>query len=359
MKIDEASSERLSVLRFPLIVGVIFIHAYGTEVGFSNGVVGLKSAGYLLDFCRNLISQGLARVAVPLFFLMSGYFFFMGLSFSFEGYKEKIRSRFRTLLIPFLFWNVVTICLVALAQFLPSTQGFFSGKNSLVSTFGVFDFFNAIFGFDRHPIAYQFWFIRDLMVMALVAPMVFLLLNLAPKTVLFLLFALWFLSAWPIYIPSVTAFAFFYAGAYFARSGSGLFAMDQFGPMGLLLYLAVLLVDVLTKDHLFNVYINNFGILLGIGSALYVTSAVVKVECLKKILLWAGGCSFFVFAVHEPLLTVMRKLGYKLLQPSSDMSVLFLYFTIPIFVIFCSLFSYVCLKFIAPRFLSVISGGRH
>ncbi len=358
MQIDKISSERLGMLRFPLIIGVVFIHAYSTEVGLSNGVVGVANTGYWIDFCRNLISQGMARVAVPLFFLMSGYFFFLGFTLSVENYKTKMKSRLKTLLIPFLFWNILTLCLIALAQYLPATQTFFSGKNDPISTFGIFEYFNAVFGIDRSPISYQFWFIRDLMVMVLVAPVIYLFLSKASKIVLFALFSLWFLDVWPINIPSADAFLFFYAGAYFAYSNTNLFALDRFGPFVLFLYLIILLIDTSTKGYVFNDYIHKVGILLGLNASLYVTSTVVKTDYLKKVLLWASGCSFFVFAVHEPLLTVMRKVSYKVFQPSNDLSVLLLYFIVPIFVIIGSMFAYIVIKSIAPKFLSVISGGR-
>ena len=39
--ISSESSLRLNLLRFPLIVGVVFIHASATKVGFSGGEVGL------------------------------------------------------------------------------------------------------------------------------------------------------------------------------------------------------------------------------------------------------------------------------------------------------------------------------
>jgi surface polysaccharide O-acyltransferase-like enzyme len=358
MQIDKVSSERLNSLRFLLIIGVVFIHAYGTEVGLSNGAVGVANTGYLVDFFRNIISQGIARVAVPLFFLMSGYFFFLGFSFSAANYKAKIQSRLKRLLIPFLFWNILTLCLIALAQYLPATQTFFSGKNDPISTFGIYDYFNAIFGIDKSPISYQFWFIRDLMVMVLIAPAIYLLLNKAPKIVLLTLISLWFLKIWPVYIPSATAFLFFYAGAYFAHSNTNLFALDRFGPFILFLYLVTLLIDASTKDYGFNQYIHNTGILLGLGASLYATNSVVKTNYLKRFLLWASGCSFFVFAVHEPLLTVMQKVSYKALQPSNDLSILSLYFIIPIFVIILSMLAYIVIKSIAPTFFSVISGGR-
>lgn len=42
---DKTLSERLNILRFPLIVGVIFIHEYDTDVGVSNAAIGLDKVG--------------------------------------------------------------------------------------------------------------------------------------------------------------------------------------------------------------------------------------------------------------------------------------------------------------------------
>lgn len=358
MKIDKVSSERLSMLRFPLIIGVIFIHAYGTEVGMSSGAIGVANTGYWVDFCRNLVSQGIARIAVPLFFLMSGYFFFLGFKLSVEDYKRKIKSRIKTLFIPFLFWNFATLFLLSLAQYLPVTQAFFSGKNAPISTFGIFDYLNAIFGIDRSPIAYQFWFIRDLMVMVLLVPVIYLFLNKAPNIFLFVILSLWFFNVWPIYIPSVVAFAFFYAGAYFAYSKISLFALDRFGFVFLAFYLFVLVIDTATKDYMLNNYMHNIGILLGIASVFFITKEMIEIKFLKTFLLWASGCSFFVFAVHEPLLTAIKKISYKMFIPNNDIAVLSLYFVIPLFVIIISVVLYISMKTITPKFLSVISGGR-
>lgn len=358
MPIDKVSSERLGVLRFPLIVGVVFIHAYSTEVSLSNGTVGVAHTGYLVDFVRNLVSQGIARIAVPLFFLMSGYLFFLGFSWSLENYKTKIRSRINTLLVPFLFWNIFTLALLAFAQYLPATQGFFSGKNGHISTFGGYDYLNAIFGIDRYPIAYQFWFIRDLIVLVLFAPVIYLILERAARLFLFVAFVLWFFDLLPIYIPSTAALAFFYAGAYFAYANIGLFTLDRFGFPLLISYTVVVLIDTATKDYAANSYIHNIGILLGIASTLFVTKALVERNNVRQALLRASGCSFFVFAVHEPLLTVVKKISYKVLAPSNDVVVLMLYFFIPALVIASAMLLHASTKSVAPRFLSVISGGR-
>lgn len=358
MPMDNVSSERLSILRFPLIIGVVFIHAYSTEVSLSGGEIGVANTGYLVDFCRNLFSQGLARIAVPLFYLLSGYFFFWGFSFSLENYRKKLRSRINTLLIPYLFWNVVTLLLLALAQYLSVTQSFFSGKNPPISTYGIFDYVSALFGINRPPISYQFWFIRDLMIMVLIAPVIYLFIIKAPKVILLALSLLWFLNVWPIYMPTADAFLFFYAGAYFAYSNISLFTLDPFGPIIVSVYLIVLIIDTLSKNYLVNAYIHNIGILIGLVSALFVSKKIVESEDLKKAFMRASGCSFFVFAVHEPLLTVIKKLSYKVFHPINDITVLLLYFITPIMVIVISVLMQLSIKSITPKFLRVISGGR-
>lgn len=358
MRIDKDSSERLSILRFPLIVGVVFIHAYGTNVGLSSGVVGVETQNYLSDFIRNLISQGIARTAVPLFFLLSGYFLFLGFSWSIENYKKKLDSRLKTLLVPFIFWNVATLLLLALAQSIPVLQVYFSGKNALISTFGIYEYVNAIIGLDRSPISYQFWFIRDLMLMVLIAPVIHLMLKRVPEMFLVGILLLWFFNYWLIYIPSVAAVAFFYAGAYFAYSNISLFVFDRFGNVILSSYLVVLLIDTFSKEYIFNNYIHNIGVLLGVASALYISKVIVRIKSIKNALIWAGGCSFFVFAVHEPLLTVLKKVIYKIVSPSSQEVVLFLYIAIPIIVIALSILLYLTMKKITPKILSTISGGR-
>ncbi len=122
--LNAQSSLRLNLLRFPLIVGVVFVHAYETTVGFSGGSVsiGLNQNNVISEFIRNLISQEIARIAVPIFFLMSGYLFFAGFVWSKENYLDKVKSRIKTLLIPFLFWNIATLLLIALGQSLIVTQ---------------------------------------------------------------------------------------------------------------------------------------------------------------------------------------------------------------------------------------------
>jgi fucose 4-O-acetylase-like acetyltransferase len=357
MRIDKPSSERITLLRFLLIVGVVYIHARGTEFGLANGVVGLSNSSYLSDFLRSLISDGLARISIPLFFLFAGYFFFLCFSWSIDNYKKKIKSRIKSLLIPFLFWNLLTLFLYAVAQNIPATQIYFSGKIApLISTFGAYDYLNAIIGIDGFPISYQFWFIRDLMLIVLLVPLINVAIKGIPKVFLAGILVCWFFNIWPVNLPA--GFTFFSVGAYFARSNISLFKFDRFGIPILSAYSVILLMDTLTKGWQFNNYIHHLGLLLGVPSMLFLSKFILGMDRIKKALLWAGSCSFFVFATHEPLLRVVRKVVYKALTPDSDMMVLALYFSVPVFVITASLVLHTIMRSLCPRFLSLISGGR-
>ena len=91
MKLTSESSQRLNILRFPLIIGVVFLHARAKEMATANA-----STAPLADintFIQVFISRGLATTAVPLFFIMSGYFFFLNGKWGKQVYLDKLKSR--------------------------------------------------------------------------------------------------------------------------------------------------------------------------------------------------------------------------------------------------------------------------
>lgn len=358
MPLDSDSSDRLASLRFPLIVGVVFIHAYSTEVRLSHSTVGIEQTPFVLDLIRNLLSQGIARIAVPTFFLMSGYFFFLDFSWSVAAYKAKLSSRGRTLLIPYLFWNTCGFLAILAAQNLPATRPFFAGSMPDLPSLGVWDRIDATIGITRLPILYQFWFIRDLMVLVVLSPLFYVFLRVIPSITLGAISIAWFLGAWFLTIPTIEALAFFLIGAGCAMAGKSLFAFDRFGIPITIAYLGVLLSDALTKGSPLNPYLHKSGILLGIPCTLFLTHLVVDRPRLKGILLWLGRSSFFVFATHEPLMTGIRKIVFKLLSPSSQWLVLVLYLVIPSLLIALLVLVYAVFKKLFPRFASWVTGGR-
>lgn len=65
----------VDVLRFPLIVGVILIHGYEPAKAMDGKTYSLQGHSEVANEIMFFISQVLAHLSVPLFFLFADYFF--------------------------------------------------------------------------------------------------------------------------------------------------------------------------------------------------------------------------------------------------------------------------------------------
>jgi fucose 4-O-acetylase-like acetyltransferase len=356
--LDNESSLRLKLLRFPPIIGVIYIHAYGSVIYYQGGSLGSSQLNDLTNFIRILLSEGVARIAVPLFFLMSGYLFFATFHWSQRTYIRKVVARLRSLLIPFLFWNILALVFFAVVQAIPSTQPYFTGTGKKIMEYGAFDYLNALFGLKGYPIAYHFWFIRDLILLVVLAPVLAVIVRFVPIPFFLLLYVCWVTESWPIYMPGAVGVLFFSAGALCGIKGQSLFAFDRFGTAILLLYLPLLIADVIWYEAWFNVYLHRTGLIVGVLATLYATKLILRSQGLCNALVSLGGASFFVYAAHEPLLGILRLLAFKYVPLDGAYTMLILYLGIPVVLMALLVLCHRLLTVFCPRPLSVVTGGR-
>lgn len=354
-----SDSMRLEALRFPLVVLVVFIHAYEASVRFSDEVVGPIGDGAVFDYLRILISQCVARVAVPVFFLISGYLFAWEGGFSWERFYEKIRSRVRTLLIPFLFWNFLAFCVFFAVQCVPQLRGFDSGLQARIGDLGVGGFFLSFFGFSRAPFAYQFWFIRDLMILALIYPLIRFVVGFCflSEVALVVIGLVWIGYYYDAAMPTIEALFFFSFGVFLRVRVISPFGLDRYGCAFLLLFLILLIPDVVVGGAPQKVWLHRVAVVLGVVSILFVTS-IRQLSAFWAKMRDLSVSSFFVFAAHEPLLTVVRKVYYKVVEPSSPGEVFLGYMICPVFVILIILLVYRVLRLLFPRVLNFVVGAR-
>ena len=192
-------------LRFPMIVLVTFAHSYGgVEEDFSL----LMSDWSTYEFLKLLISQTLVKVAMPVFFIMSGYLFFANVDvWNFKVYKTKIWRRIKTLLIPYLIWNLLMA--IKLKTFSWSIFWvYWAPAGSQIDWFGWELLMTA-------PANMPLWFLRDLMVVSLLTPIIYILINKLGYWLMGLLTIL-YLSGVYAFIPGLSAYAiyFFSFGAF-------------------------------------------------------------------------------------------------------------------------------------------------
>jgi len=355
-------SQRITLLRFPLIVGIVFIHAYGAEESFSDETIRAASVSTAASFVQALFSQVLPRVAVPLFYAISGYLFFTRFDGSKKSYAEKLQSRVDTLLIPYLAWNAITIICFALAQAFPLTSHYLSGHNKLVAEFGLLDYLNAFVGYGpkRKPIAYQLWYIRDLILLVLLVPAISVLVRNWPKLFLACSAAVWLYIGRQHALPiDPGAWLFFCLGAVVAGNINRLADIDRVGALATCLYLAIALLDAaLPRSHLAGMLTHKAGICVGVITAWYLIGKVPRESRGAHALIRLAPYAFFVFAAHALVLITVRKLSYKLIVPESGMAILLVYFLAPMVTIAITLGAGAGLQRCAPRAYRILSGGR-
>lgn len=356
--IDNESSIRLRLLNFPLIVGVAYIHAFPTVISFAGGTLGTHKVNFLTDFVRILISQGVARISVPLFFLISGYLFFVGLKWSWQAYGRKLAIRVRTLLVPYLFWTILGVVIAYVGQSIPAVSAYFTGGGPLIADYTAYRLVNAVLGITSAPESYHFWFIRDLMFLMILCPLIVVILRYAALPFFAAVFITWITSNWPIYTPDAVGVLFFSVGSYLAMKGRSLFDLDRYGPWFLFVYIPVLLADVIWNDAPFNTCLHRSGIVVGLVTVLYLTKRVLICERLKNTLLWLSGSSFFVYAAHVPLLGIVRTIAYRYIPLDWPYTILLLYLLLPMTVIAFLVGLHRLLAVIAPGTLRIVTGGR-
>lgn len=200
-------------LRFPMILLVTFAHSYG-EV--AEGFSLMASEWNTYEFLKLLVSQTQVKVAVPVFFIMSGYLFFANVEeWSLKVYKAKLLRRIKTLLIPYLIWNLLMA--IKLKTFSWSVfWSFWCPAGIQTDWFGQEQLMTA-------PANMPLWFLRDLIVVSLLTPIIYIGVRKFGSWLLAILTIL-YLSGICAFIPGLSAYAvyFFTFGAFFSIRGRNL-----------------------------------------------------------------------------------------------------------------------------------------
>jgi Uncharacterized protein conserved in bacteria len=363
---QELQSKVIDFLRFPLIVGVLFIHNEAGKLVVNGEILG--SDGFLFYYCSQFFSHVLGRIAVPLFFFVSGFLFFLNISkFNLHSYESKLLMRAKTLLIPYIFWNLVVFVIYFALQSIPALNTF---TNKELDWHNILSYlwnnsgemkagYPLELGTVSFPIAYQFWFIRDLMIVVLFSPLIYLICKYTKLYGLITLGILWYFGCWPHFVGfGIVSIFFFTAGAYFGINKYNL--LECFGKvrnLSFVLYPIIAIADLLTKEFLFNSYIHKAGILIGIMLCFNLVTLLFERKRIKSIS-FLSAASFYVFAMHEPLMKTLRKITFLIVKPESDISLTSLYFLNVITIIALALCSYWLLRKFLPKFTAVITGGR-
>lgn len=103
-------SESINMLRFPLAILVVFVHGFGADIDVSELHASDLTGLAVYDYIRLFFSVVIARSAVPIFFIISGYLLFRKVEeYSKQVYVGKLKKRWHSLVIPYFSWNMLIV----------------------------------------------------------------------------------------------------------------------------------------------------------------------------------------------------------------------------------------------------------
>ena len=300
-------SKRLSVLRSLLVIFVIGIHA---EKGLQAYYPEIPA---LLRVYLAFVPHNIFRLAVPLFFTISGYLFFLTYKPDIASYGRMIVKKTRTILVPYLLFNAISLLLIYIFNKVP-----YIGDINMVHQDGVL---KLLFGLYRYPVNYTLWFLRDLYVYFLLAPVFYIVTLEIPLLGVIVFWAIWMFVPQAGIPIELSGLLFFYSGGMLAR-----LRVDLDGGKHLLLPVAALyllllcatasyeyLYGTVSYYHLLYRHSMIFGVL-----TVWLLSAYAPLHD-NKTLLKLAGTSFFVYLVHEPILSYCIYGTRYLFKPSGTL----------------------------------------
>ncbi|WP_169516023.1 acyltransferase family protein [Flavobacterium tegetincola] len=351
---DEYTSQKIKISSFLLMIMVVFLHSYNLDMKQGNALIFVeKDFNWLI---QNFVSNGITRIAVPLFFLISGFLFVRSSTFTLEDYKVKIAKRLKTLVIPYLFWTLFGLLMYFIMQSIPQSQGFFTNK--LIKDYNLAEWLNAIF---VQPIPYQLWFLKDLIVMVFISPLIVLAVKKLKMLYLSMIFIFWILSQDAIFLTS-EALLFFSTGIYLSlfRPKSIEVKSDK-NCLMISIWILILSLKTFLPLFIVNVFLESIllkvSILVGIVAFWWFLDGSIIRLGRNKVFISIMTFSFFIYLFHEPLLTIVKKVLFAALSINSLTS-LIVFLVAPVITILICVFVGFIFKRSMNLIYSVATGNR-
>ncbi len=148
-----------------LLIGVVLIHC--NILAFCEPPAGLPAVSVI----ENVMIW--CSYCVPLFFMISGYLYFWSFTgFDLQLFKLKTKKRIFSLVVPYVAWTTI----YAVVRVFKALYLGYDGEGLVVD--GNISFIGFVKGYwdtgDGYPVGFQLWFVRNLIVFVLAAPVVYL-----------------------------------------------------------------------------------------------------------------------------------------------------------------------------------------
>jgi len=355
-------SQLIDFSRIVLIVGLVFLHYERYPNATLSPFRGMDPAQPGIATFINSFMLFFFFSVVPLLSLISGWLFFNLRGDVVEALSARVRRRFGSLYLPLVCWNAFYLALMWVLFREAPNHPLAGELNIDFSTASVMDYINAVFAVDAHPIGFQFWFVRDLFVSALISPLLYLMLRYIPFIGAILLGAAWLkgFDLWVFFRSDVVFF--FYLGGLVRMRGFALEVGPKAAAIAFGIYVALVTLRTLAPyavigDPFWLQAVTRGMRLVGVLACWGIFQQIAFTETGGRIARY-GGLAFFLHAAHFPLLAAVKLTLWDWVPyPSQGWMLAHYLLSVAVTVLLC-LGAAFALASTAPRLFAYLNGGR-
>ena len=346
MTISKYNSDKIRLLSFMAILFVIYIHSPFIEA------TGYPIAQSVQRFWADF---GLAIFAVPMFYIISGLLFFNGIRNVGDCFP-KIKKRAKSLLVPYLIWNLVFIGWYVVMAYTPGISSFVN--SDLLSNLQLTDPFSTLHFLFITPAGFHLWFLRDLMIFVLLSPVLYFAIKHFPWLTVILLFigCGWIPRLGVVYFALGGVIAIHYdlerLTALLTRHRTILLLCIYF------MNAVIAAFGVVRSGNVFWQYYVQIMSMIAIAAIWGLYDYVVPKD--YKFSEWMNNIlryTFFVYLFHEPAFNIIKKVGLKVIG-IHEYSLIVLYMINPILMLILAIGVGMLFQKLLPKTYSICVGGR-
>ena len=261
----------------------------------------------------------------------------------------KIKKRLRTLLIPYLLWNIIFVLWYVVLDIIPGISQYVNNSGTLLR-FLHQSIWQTLYDLWIAPAAFQLWFLRDLIVMVLFIPILWYWSKRQWMSALIVAMISTCFYGWLIYfwIGIIIATQNIDIENYYKRTW--LVVMCALVYIGYAFHAAICGLLPSYIEFIFNC--------AGLYLVWFIYDLLAKgKENFMGIWKQLCGYSFFIYLFHEPVFNIIKKLGLAVIGVN-EASVIVLYYINPWIMVIVSIFVARIMQNIVPSIYKILTGGR-
>src|SRR3954469_18966584 len=112
-------SRKMRFFAFVSMLLLVYVHGYNLNDRYLQPFTLVHEPLRFTTFLEYFIANGILRFRIPMLFMISGYLFALQDD---QSYGKRIAKRFRTLMVPYFIWSVLSLAMAVALTYFPLTR---------------------------------------------------------------------------------------------------------------------------------------------------------------------------------------------------------------------------------------------